>query len=135
MGALVRFSVDRRLAMLAVAVVLGAGGGSALGLLTASGQTPSAPRTSAAQATTRPARKAAHRVVEAVTPTTVRPARRPRAPAPTTAPPTTTTLAPTTSSTLPPTSTTEPPTSTSGADTTTSTLPGTTTSTAFTPGP
>jgi hypothetical protein len=128
MGALVRFSVDRRWATLAVAVVLGAGGGSWLGLLTTPGVAPAAPTTSAVHATGRPTKKPAGKAFEGVSSTRVRRAAVPT----TTAPPTTTTRPPTTTSTTAPpttTSTTEPASTTSSTEPASSTPDSSTSST------
>lgn len=136
-----RFSIDRRWATLAVAVLLGAGGGSLLGFVTAqpSGEEATwtlAPAQEVASSTTRRPRGR----FAGTSSTTTRP--RPRVlpaatagltPATTSAStstvrPTTTTARPTTSTTLEPTTTT----TTIGGDTTTtssSTPPSSTTST------
>jgi hypothetical protein len=115
---LVRFSLDRRWATLAVAVLLGAAGGSLLGFLTAPGdgavQT-LAPVERLASSTTRQPRGR----FAGVSSTTTR--QRPRA-----LPPVTAGLRPSTSAAA--TSSTARPTSTTRA-TTTTTLPATTTTT------
>jgi hypothetical protein len=136
-GALVRFSVDRRWAMLVVAVLLGAGGGSLLGFVTApvaDGDAQGlAPAEQVASSTTRRQRGR----FAGASSTTTRP--RPRVfPAATaglspatssttsTVRPTTTTAAPTTSTTVGPASTTtttvdDTTSSSSGSSSTTST--------------
>jgi hypothetical protein len=124
-GAQVRFRLDRRWAMLVVAVVLGAIGGSTLGFVTAPG-----PSGGAAEQVAPPG--------AAVAPTTRRPRKRvagtsstrPRAralPAPitSTARPTTTTAARTTSTTRRPTTTSTTTTTTVGQDTTSTTTTST----------
>jgi hypothetical protein len=122
---MVRFSIDRRWATLVVAVLLGAGGGSLIGFVTApapGGDAQSlAPVPEVASSTTR--RQGSR--FAGVSSTTTRPRRLPAAtaglsPATTsttsTARPTTTTVAPTTSTTVAPSTTT---TTTVSADTTT----------------
>ena len=138
-----RFSIDRRWAILAVAVLLGAGGGSLLGFVTAqpTGEEATwtlAPAQEAASSTTRRPRSR----FAGASSTTTRPWPRvlpaatagltpPTTPAHTsTVRPTTTTARPTTSTTLEPATTTT--TTTIGGDTTTtssSTPPSSTTST------
>ena len=99
-GAWMRFRLDRRWAMLVVAVLLGATGGSLLGLLTAPGPPGDTPRLTPPQQAAAPTTRRPRGRVEGTSST------RPR-PAPTrtgsTARPTTTTAAPTTSTTLAPT--------------------------------
>jgi hypothetical protein len=136
-GGVMRFRLDRRWAMLVVAVVLGATGGSLLGFVTAPGASGDAgrqlaPPEAAAPSTTRRPRGRVSRISS-----TSRARPRP-VPAPTTstARPTTTTARPTTSTTRPTTTTSTTTTTTVGQDTTStttgSTLPpsSTTTSTA-----
>jgi hypothetical protein len=136
-GALVRFSIDRRWAMLVVAVLLGAGGGSLLGFVTApvaDGDAQGlAPAQQVASSTTR--RQRGRFAGASSTTTRARPRAFPAAtaglsPATTstsTVRPTTTTAAPTTSTTVEPTSTT---TTTTVVDTTSSSsVPSSTTST------
>jgi hypothetical protein len=131
----VRFSIDRRWATLVVAVVLGAGGGSLIGLVTAPAPGDDAqalaPVQEVAPSTTR--RKGGR--FAGVSSTTTRP--RPRtlpataglspgtASTASTARPTTTTIAPTTSTTVAPSTTTR--TTTGDSTTTTSTVPSSTT--------
>jgi hypothetical protein len=132
-----RFRLDRRWAMLVLAVVLGATGGSVLGVVTAPGssgdvaQQLGPPKEAAAPTTRRPRGR-----VEGISATT-RPRRR-FVPAPTsTARPTTTSTTTTTalptSTTLQPTTTSTTTTTTVGQDTTSSTSgstpPSSTTST------
>jgi hypothetical protein len=129
---LVRFSFDRRWAMLVVAVLLGAGGGSLLGFVTDGDAQGLAPAQQVASSTTRRQRGR----LAGVASTTTRPRQRvlPAAtaglsPATTsttsTVRATTTTAAPTTSTTVEPTSTT-----TTVVDTTSSSnVPSSTTST------
>jgi hypothetical protein len=99
-GAWMRFRLDRRWAMLVVAVLLGATGGSLLGLLTAPGPPGDTPRLAPPQQAAAPTTRRPRGRVEGTSST------RPRL-APTrtrsTARPTTTTAAPTTSTTLAPT--------------------------------
>jgi hypothetical protein len=137
-GALVRFSIDRRWATLVVAVLLGAGGGSLLGFVTApvadgdaEGLAPGrqvAPSTTRRQrgrfaggssTTTRPRPRVLPAATAGLSPATTSTTSTVR--------PTTTTVAPTTSTTVEPTSTT---TTTTVDDTTSSsTVSSSTTST------
>jgi hypothetical protein len=121
-----RFRLDRRWAMLVVAVVLGATGGGVLGVVTAPGPSGDAarqlaPSREAAAPTTRRPRGR----VAGISSTT-RPRRR-TVPTPSpTVRPTTTTAAPSTSTTREPTTTSTTTATTVGQDTTTSTLPAST---------
>lgn len=124
-GASVRFGLDRRWATLAVAVALGASGGTVLGFLTTPAgvvdtSTVLSPPQSVTPSTTRRPRS---RLAGASSTTTARPR---RYPAVTAAPTTTSTVGPTTTATtLPPTTTTIEPTTTTTVASTTSSTTGT----------
>jgi hypothetical protein len=109
-GAWMRFRLDRRWAMLVVAVLLGATGGSLLGLLTAPGPAGDTPRLAPPQEAAAPTTQRPRGRVEGTSSTRPRPAPTPTGstarPTTTTAPPTSTTLAPTTTSTTTTTTTT-----------------------------
>jgi hypothetical protein len=123
-GASVRFGLDRRWATLAVAVALGAGGGSLLGFLTTpAGVVDAATVVSPPQVAPSTTRHPRSRFAGASSTTTARPRRYPAA---TAAPTPTSTVRPTTTATtLPPTTTTIQPTTTTTVASTTSSITST----------